>query len=85
MMVNKLRVDSFDLVDDLDDSHWNVEVFSLHRIAAPHDDPIDDVVGMSKDRVNQHDLSIECDGEWGEELHDKLQLVIPDTIVEDDH
>jgi hypothetical protein len=62
-MVNKLRVDSFDLVDDLDDNHWSVEVFALHRIAAPHDDPIDSVVGMSKNQVNQHDLSVEHDGE----------------------
>jgi hypothetical protein len=71
-MVNKLRIDSFDLVDGLDDSHWNVEVFALHHIVAPHDDPIGNVVGMSRDQVNQHDLNVERDGEQGEELHDKL-------------
>ncbi len=71
-MVNKLRVDSFDLVDGLDDSHQSVEVFTLHRIAARHDDPISSVVGMFRDQVNQHDLNIERDGEHGEKLHDKL-------------
>ncbi len=63
MMVNKLCVDSFDLVDGLDNSHWNVEFFALHCITAPRDDPIDSVVGMFRDEVNQHDLSVECDGE----------------------
>jgi hypothetical protein len=72
MMVNKLRVDSFDLVDGIDDSHWNVEVFALHRIAAPCNNSIGSVVGMSKGQVNQHELSVECDGKRGEELHDKL-------------
>jgi hypothetical protein len=71
-MVNKLRIDSFDLVDSLDDSHWNVKVFALHHITAPHDDLIGNVVGMSRDQVNQHDLNVERDGEQGEELHDKL-------------
>jgi len=85
MMVNKLRVDSFDLVDGLDDSHWSVEVFAFHHIAAPHNDPISSVVGMSRDQVNKHDLSVERDGEQGKKLHDKLQLVLPDTVVEDDH
>ncbi|CAM6036347.1 unnamed protein product, partial [Sphagnum compactum] len=84
-MVNKFHVHSFDLVDGLDDCHWSVEVFALHRIVAPRDDPIGNVVGMSKDQVNQHDLSVERDGEHGEELHDKLQLVLPDAVVEDDH
>jgi hypothetical protein len=84
-MVNKLRVDSFDLVDDLDDSHWSVEVFALHRNAAPRNDPINSVVGMSKDQVNQHDLNVERDGEQGKELHDKLRLVLPDIVIEDDH
>jgi hypothetical protein len=64
-MVNKLHVDSFDLVDGLDNSHWSVEVFSLHRIAAPRDNPIDNVVGMSKDQVNQHKFSVERDGRQG--------------------
>ncbi len=62
-MVNKLCVDSFDLVDGLDDNHWNVEVFTLHHIATPRDDSIDSVVGMFRDEVNQYDLSVECDGE----------------------
>ncbi len=85
MMVNKLCVDSFDLGDGLDDSHWSVEVFSLHRITAPRDNPIGSVVGMSTDQVNQHDLSVECDGEQGKELHDKLRFVLLDVVVEDDH
>jgi hypothetical protein len=85
MMVNKLHVDSFDMVDGLDDSHWSVEVFALHRIVAPRHDPIDNVVGMSRDQVNQHDLSVEHDGEKGQKLHDKLRLVLPDAVVEDDH
>ncbi|CAK9860492.1 unnamed protein product [Sphagnum jensenii] len=84
-MVNKLRVDSFDLADGLDDSHWNVKVFALHHIAAPRDDLIGSVVGMSKDQVNQHDLNVENDGKQGEELHDKLRLVLFDVVVEDDH
>ncbi|CAM6023269.1 unnamed protein product [Sphagnum balticum] len=84
-MVNKVRVDSFDLVDGLYDSHWSVKVFSFHRIATPCNELIDSVVGMSRDQVNQHDLSAERDGDQGEELHDKLQLVLPDAIVEDDH
>jgi hypothetical protein len=71
-MVNKLRVDSFDLVDSLNDSHWSVEVFPFHHIAAPCDNMIGSVVGMSRDQVNQHDLSVEHDGEQGEKLHDKL-------------
>ncbi len=62
-MINKLRVNSFDLVDGLDDSHWSVEVFVLHRIATPRDDLIGSVVGMSKDQINQHDFSIKHDGE----------------------
>jgi len=85
MMVNKLCVDSFDLGDGLDDSHWSVEVFSLHRITAPRDNPIGSVLGMSTDQVNQHDLSVECDGEQGKELHDKLRFVLLDAVVEDDH
>ncbi|CAM6013279.1 unnamed protein product [Sphagnum balticum] len=84
-MVNKLHVDSFDLVDSFDDSHWSVEVFAFHCIAAPRNDLIDNVVGISKDQVNQHNLSVKCDEEQGEELHDKLQLVLLDAIVEDDH
>ncbi len=84
-MVNKLRIDSFDLVDGLNDSHWNAEVFALHHITAPCDDLISSVVGMSRDQVNQHDLSVERDGEQGEELHDKLRLVLPNAVVEDDH
>jgi len=84
-MVNKLHVDSFDLVDGLDDNHWSVEVFALHSITTPRDDPIGTVVGMSRDQVNQHNLSVKHDGEQGKELHDKLRLVLLDTIVEDDH
>jgi hypothetical protein len=84
-MVNKLHVHSFDLVDGLDDNHWSVEVFALPRITTPHDDPIGTVVGMSRDQVNQHNLNVKRDGEQGKELHDKLRLVLPDTIVEDDH
>jgi hypothetical protein len=61
-MVNKLRVDSFDLVDGLDDNHWSVEVFALHRITAPRNDLIGSVMGMSRDQVNQHDLNVERDG-----------------------
>jgi len=79
-MVNKLCIESFDLVDGLDNSHWSVEVFALHRIAAPCDDLIDSVVGMSRDQVNQHDLSVER-----EKLHDKLCFVLLDAVVEDDH
>jgi len=71
-MVNKLHVDSFDLVDNLDDNHWSVKVFALHRIITPHDDPIGTVVGMSRDQVNQHNLSVKRDGKQGKELHDKL-------------
>jgi hypothetical protein len=85
MMVNKLCIDSFDMVDGLDNSHWSVEVFALHRIMAPRDDMIGSVVGMSRDQVNQHNLNVECDKEQGEELHDKLRFVLPDAIVEDDH
>jgi len=66
MMVNKLHVASFDLVDGLDDNHWSVKVFAFHRIAAPRDDSIDNVVGMSKDQINQHNLNVERDGEQGE-------------------
>ncbi len=84
-MVNNLHVDSFDMVDGLDDSHWSVEVFALHRIVAPCNDPIGNVVGMSRDQVNQHDLSVARDGKQGEKLHDNLRLVLPDTIIEDDH
>ncbi len=84
-MVNKLCVDSFDLVDSFDNSHQSVEVFAFHCIAAPHNDPIDNVVGMSRDQVNQHNLNVKCDEEQGEELHDKLQLVLLDAVVEDDH
>ncbi len=62
-MVNKVRIDSFDLVVSLYNSHWSVEVFSFHRIATPHDELIDSVLGMSKDQVNQHDLSVEHDGD----------------------
>jgi hypothetical protein len=40
---------------------------------------------MSRDQVNQHDLNVKRDGEQGEKLHDKLRLVLPDAIVEDDH
>jgi hypothetical protein len=84
-MVSKLCVDSFDLVDNLNDNHWSVEIFALHRIATPHDDPINSVMGMSRDQVNEQNLSVKCDGEQGEKLHDKLRLVLPDAIVEDDH
>lgn len=70
-MVNKLHIASFDLVDGLDNNHWSVKVFALHCIAAPRDDPIDNVV-VSKDQTNQHNLNVERDGEQGEELHDKL-------------
>jgi hypothetical protein len=84
-MVNKICVDSFDLVDGLNDNHWSVEVFALHYITAPRDDLIGNVVGMSKDQVNQHNLNVECDGEQGEKLHDKLRLVLPNAVVEDDH
>jgi hypothetical protein len=42
-------------------------------------------VRMSKDQQNQHDLNVERDGEQGEKLHYKLRLVLPDTIVKDDH
>ncbi len=62
-MVNKFHVDSFDLVDGLNDSHWSVEVFAFLRIVTPRDDPIGSVVGMSRDQVNQHDLNVERDGE----------------------
>jgi hypothetical protein len=54
-MVNKFRIDSFDLVDGLHDSHWNVKVFAFHRIVTPRDDLIGSVVGLSRDQVNQHD------------------------------
>ncbi len=84
-MVNKLCVDSFDLVDRLNDSHWSVEVFALHCIATPRDDPIDSVLGMSRDQVNQHDLNVRHDGKQGEKLHDKSQLILPDVVIEDDH
>jgi len=40
-------------------------------------------MGMSWDQVHQHDLRVEQDGEQSEEFHDKLQLVLNDTIVED--
>jgi hypothetical protein len=40
---------------------------------------------MSRDQVNQHNLNVKCDEEQGEELHDKLQLVLLDAVVEDDH
>ncbi len=63
MMVNKLRVDYFDLVYGLNDSHWSVEVFAFHRIVAPHDDPISTIVGMTGDQINQHNLSVEHDRE----------------------
>jgi len=84
-MVNKLCVDSFDLVDGLDNSDWSVEVFALHRIMAPCNDLIGNVVGMSRDQVNQHDLNVERDGEQSKELHDKLRLVLPNVVFEDDH
>jgi hypothetical protein len=84
-MVNKLHVDSFDLVNDLGNNHWSVEVFSLHHIVAPCDDPISNVMGVSMDQINQHKLSVERDGKHGEQLHDKLQLVLRDVVVKDDH
>ncbi len=40
-------------------------------------------MGMSWDQVHQHDLQVEHDGEQSEELHDKLRLVLTDTVVED--
>ncbi len=52
---------------------------------APHDNPISNVVGMSKDQINQQDLNVERDGEQGEKLHDKLRLVLPNAVVKDDH
>jgi hypothetical protein len=39
---------------------------------APRNNLIGSVVEMSKDQVNQHDLSVERDGEQGKEVHDKL-------------
>jgi hypothetical protein len=47
MMINEARIKPLDLIDGLNDRHWRVEVFALHRIATPHDDPIDDIMGMS--------------------------------------
>ncbi len=67
-MVNKLCVDSYDLVDGLDNSHWSVEIFALHGIAAPRNNQIGNVVGMSRDQVNQHDCSVKRDGEQGDKL-----------------
>jgi hypothetical protein len=52
---------------------------------APRDNLIDNVVGMSRDQVNQHSLIVEHDEEQSKELHDKLRLILPDTVVEDDH
>ncbi len=54
-------------------------------MATPRDDPISNVVGMSRDQVNQHNLSVERDGKQGEKLYDKFQLVLHDAVVEDDH
>jgi hypothetical protein len=71
-MVNKLHVDSLDLVDGLNNSHWSVKVFAFHCIVAPHDNLIGSVVGMSKDQVNQHNLIVKHDGEQGKKLHDKF-------------
>jgi hypothetical protein len=38
-MINEVRVNPLDLVDGLNDRHWRVEVFALHCIVAPCDDP----------------------------------------------
>jgi len=46
-MINEAHVNPFDLVDSLNDRHWKVEVFALHRIAAPRNDPIGGIMGMS--------------------------------------
>ncbi len=63
MMINEAHVNPLDLVDDLNDHHWRVEVLAPHCIAAPCNDPIDSIMGMSWDQVHQHNLRVEHDGE----------------------
>ncbi len=82
-MINEACINPLDLIDGLNDRHWRVEVFVLHRIVAPRDDSIDNIMGMSWDQVHQHDLQVEQDGEQSEKLHDKLRLVLTDTVVKD--
>jgi len=61
-MINEACMNPLDLIDDLNNHHWKVEVFALHHIAAPCDDLIGDIMGMSWDQVHQHDLRVEQDG-----------------------
>jgi hypothetical protein len=48
-MINEACMNPLDLIDDLNNHHWKVEVFALHHIAAPCDDLIGDIMGMSWD------------------------------------
>jgi hypothetical protein len=43
-MINEAHVNPLDLIDDLNDHHWKVEIFALHHIAAPHDDLIGNIM-----------------------------------------
>ncbi len=49
----------------------------------PCDAPINDIMGMFWDQVHQHDLRVQQDGEQSENLHDKLRLVLTNTLGED--
>jgi len=49
MMINEVHVNPLDLIHGLNNHHWRVEVLALHRIVAPYDDLIDDIMGMSWD------------------------------------
>jgi len=48
-MINEARVNPSDVISGLNDRHWRVEVIAFHRIAAPCDDLIDGIMGMSYD------------------------------------
>jgi len=58
-MINEAHINPLDLVDNLNDCHWRIEVLAFHHIMAPHDDPIGGIMGMSWDQVHQHDLRVE--------------------------
>jgi hypothetical protein len=46
-MINEARINPLDLVEDLNNYHWRVEILALHCIATPCDDPIGSIMGMS--------------------------------------
>jgi hypothetical protein len=71
-MINEVGVKPLDLIDDLNDRHWKVEVLALHYIVTPRDDSINDIMGMSWDQVHQHNLRVKKEGKQSKNLFDKL-------------